>query len=332
VIVKAIAVAAAVMVLAFFAAAGSARADDTEKAVRLFSEGRALLEQKNVQGAYEKFSEAERLAPKGAGILINLALCEEQLGKPASAYEHFERAVAVLDAADDRRTFAADHASALRARIAMLTIVLAPTAPRSVEVRRDGRPLPTSGLGRPEAVEPGVHVIDVHAAGRSDRRVEVTLRAGEATSVQADAGEVAAVPGTDASAGAPSQANAPTPASDVQSAPSTSTRTALTLGLGGIALAGLGVGAYFEASGWSKRAGLDACNGSCAQDSIDDARRTMLVGDVFLGASAVLAAATAYLYFTRPGSGSSSSLGTLPVAVSVGPRPGGIVTAATWDY
>jgi hypothetical protein len=330
--VKAIAVAAAVMALACFAAAGSARADDTEKAVRLFTEGRTLLEQKNVQGAYEKFSEAERLAPKGAGILINLALCEEQLGKPASAYEHFERALAVLDAGDDRRAFATDHASALRKKVALLTIVMAPTAPRSAEVRRDGRSVPTGGLGHPEAVEPGVHVIDVRAAGHSDRRVEVTLRAGDATSVQADAGEVVAAPTTDASAEAPSRTTAPAPPSDAQPASSTSTRTALTLGLGGIALAGLGVGAYFEASGWSKRAGLDGCNGSCSQDSIDDARRTMLVGDIVLGAGVVVAGATAYFYFTRPGRGSGSSLGALPVSVGFVPRPGGGVTAATWDY
>jgi hypothetical protein len=329
--VKAIVVALPVA-LACLIAASPARADDTEKAVRLFSDGRALLEQKNVQGAYAKFSEAERLAPKGAGILINLALCEEQLGKPAAAYEHFERAVAVLDATDDRRAFATDHANALRSKIALLTIALAPTAPGTTEVRRDGRPVPIGELGRPEAVDPGVHVVDVRAAGRSDRRFEVTLRAGDATSIQAEPGDAAAVPATEGSPEAVSPATASAESSDAQSPSSGGTRTALTIGLGGVALAGLGVGAYFEASGWSKRSALGACNGSCSQASIDDAKRTMLVGDILLGAGAALAAATAYLYFTRPGRATGSSLGARPIAVGIVLNPGGLTTAATWVY
>jgi hypothetical protein len=325
-------VAVPVIALACLTAASPALADDTERAVRLFTEGRALLEQKNVQGAYAKFSEAERLAPKGAGILINLAMCEEQLGKPAAAYEHFEGAVAVLEAGDDRRAFAADHANALRPKIALLTIALAPTAPASIEVRRDGRPVPVGELGRPEAVDPGVHVIEVRAAGRSDRRFEVSLHAGDAMSIPAEPGDAAAAPPTEGSAEAASRATASAVPSDAQSPSSSGTRTALTIGLGGVALAGLGVGAYFEASGWSKRGGLDACKGSCSQGAIDDARKTMFAGDLLLGAGAALAAATAYLYFTRPGSASASGLGARPVAVGLVLQPGGLATAATWVY
>src|SRR5579864_5178160 len=90
-----------VLALAVVLAAAPARADDNERAARFFSEGRALLEKNDVQGAWTKFSEAERLAPKGAGILINLGLCEERLNHPGAAYDHFQRAIAVREASDE---------------------------------------------------------------------------------------------------------------------------------------------------------------------------------------------------------------------------------------
>jgi tetratricopeptide repeat protein len=302
-------------------AAGVARADDTERATKLFTEGRALLEQNDVEGARAKFLEAARLAPKGAGILINLGMCEEKLGEPAPAYDHFQRAVAVLDASDDRRAFAVDHAKALRGKVALLRIALGPSV-ASAQIVRDGRALEDGELGQEEAVDPGAHTIDVHSAGRADRHYSLTLRAGESKSFVAEAGDVSPV----SAPAVQSQPVESTPPAEEQQpvVASPSSRSTLTYVLGGVAVVGLAMGTYFEVSGFSKRSDLDSCKGSCPQDQVDSARSTMLIGDISLGLGLAAAAAATYLYLTRPGPQSS--------AVAVVPLPGGASAAGVWKF
>src|SRR5512143_4337650 len=62
-----------------------------EKADRLFAEGKALLGS-NLLQACEKFDESLRENPAAIGTLLNVALCDEKLGRVASAVAKFSEA------------------------------------------------------------------------------------------------------------------------------------------------------------------------------------------------------------------------------------------------
>lgn len=96
--------------------------------------------------------------------------------------------------------------------------------------------------------------------------------------------------------------------------------------LGVLGLATLGVGTYFEASGFSKRSGLDSCKGAasgCPQWQVNDAQGTMRVGDVTLGVGLAMLAGAGILYLARP-----EEPRTPPreaVRWLLGPLPGGLM-------
>jgi hypothetical protein len=309
--------AATLLALVVVIAARAARADDTERATRLFTEGRALLDRNDVEGAYARFNEAATLAPRGAGILINLALCEERLGRPVAAYEHYQRAASVLEPSDDRRPFALDHAKALRPKVALLRIT-ASGAPSGLQVVRDDRTLGPDDIGQEEAVDPGPHTVDVQSPGRAPRRYAVTLGAG-------DARTLAVAPGDAAVGTSPAEPEgAPAADAEERRSPARSNgRAAAMYVVGGVAVAMLVPGIIFEISGFSKRSDLDSCKGSCSQDQVDSAKSTMLTGDVFLAVGLIAAGTATYLWVTRPGA---------PNGVAVAPLPGGACAAASWRF
>jgi len=73
--------------------------------------------------------------------------------------------------------------------------------------------------------------------------------------------------------------------------------------LGSVAAVALGVGAYFEVAGLTKRGELDSSckpTRTCAQADVDQAHNLTRVGDLTLGAGVLLAAGAAVTYFTRP--------------------------------
>jgi tetratricopeptide (TPR) repeat protein len=71
---------------------GQAFADtDIEQADKLFAEGLALRDT-NLQQSCDKFSQSLKLNPQAIGTLMNVALCDEKLGRIASAVDHFSEA------------------------------------------------------------------------------------------------------------------------------------------------------------------------------------------------------------------------------------------------
>jgi hypothetical protein len=96
--------------------------------------------------------------------------------------------------------------------------------------------------------------------------------------------------------------------------------------LGGLGLAALGVGAYFEATGLSKRSGLAGCkaNMSCTQQQVDDAHNSTLYGDIGIGVGIAMLAGATIVYVTRPAEPSPAP-SREDVGLSVGPIPGGFM-------
>ncbi len=91
---------------------------------------------------------------------------------------------------------------------------------------------------------------------------------------------------------------------------------------GALGVVTLGVGAYFEAVGFSRRNGLEACKASrsCTQADVDSARDLMRIGDLTIGAGILLLAGTALTYFTRP---AEPTLPGARVGWMLAPMPGG---------
>src|SRR3954471_24327953 len=104
-------------------AAVVAQSRDAATAEALFRQGRHAMENKSYQEACAKFSESQKLDP-AAGTLMNLATCEEKVGKLASAWQHWKEAIDALPPKDDRIGFARSRVEELEKKLPRLQITL----------------------------------------------------------------------------------------------------------------------------------------------------------------------------------------------------------------
>jgi hypothetical protein len=140
----------------------------------LFAEGRALLES-NLLAACAKFAESLRENPAALGTLLNVAVCDEKLGRIATAVARF------TDARDrargqglaEHQRVAAEHLAALAPHVPHLAITLTAPAPDTTVVLDDAR-VALDHLAD-LAVDPGERTLVVSAPGRLPYRATLTL-------------------------------------------------------------------------------------------------------------------------------------------------------------
>ena len=157
----------------------TAQSSDPIAATELFRQGREAMTRGDFEAARLKLGESLRLDEK-VGTLLNVAECEDKVGRIASARQHVQRAVDLARAqGDDRLHLAEERFAKLDGRVPRLTVTLAERAPAGASVQRDGVVLGAASLGAALPVEPGKHVVSVDAAGRAPRVFEVTLAEGE---------------------------------------------------------------------------------------------------------------------------------------------------------
>src|SRR5687767_13693349 len=125
-----------------------AQARDAAAGEALFQEGRGLMKAGDFAAACPKLEESHRLDP-ALGTLVNLASCEEQQGRTATAWQHWRMAMEQLPASDKRRSTAQARAAALEKLLARLTITLGAEVSSEAEVKRDGVRLGRASLGLP---------------------------------------------------------------------------------------------------------------------------------------------------------------------------------------
>jgi tetratricopeptide (TPR) repeat protein len=241
-----------------------AEARDPAAAELLFRQGRAALQRGEYEEACSKLGESQRLDP-AAGTLMNLATCEEKLGKIASAWQHFREAMDALPADDDRVPFAASRVQVLEGRLPYLTIRLAPKAPTNAEVARDGIPLGQASLAVALPVDPGEHVVTAGGKRYEKKSFRITIAEGERKELTVAPGALLPDP------------PAPDMAGDAGSG--------ATLGwvIGGVGVAGIATGVVTGLMLPSRRDTVEEqCrDGSCSQQGLDAASegRTLLIAN-----------------------------------------------------
>lgn len=201
--IRACVVAAAVVLWQLPAAAG-----DPAIAREQLKIGYSLAQEGKCSDALPHLVESLRLDPK-AITLINLADCEEKVGKLTDAMGHWvdARARAQSEGLRPIEEEATTRATALEPRLARLTIVPSPSTPKDAVIERDGLALGAPSLGIPLPVDPGLHAIVVKVKGRRDASVQLTLAEGESRRVEIEPGPAAggattpASPSGDASSG-----------------------------------------------------------------------------------------------------------------------------------
>lgn len=135
------------------------------------------MEAGNLEEACASFAESYRL-DAAVGTLLNQARCEELRGRLADAWEHYQAAVELLGASDGRRAVAQERVAALETRVPRLTLRLK-APPPGIRVLRDQVELREASLAMALPLNPGAHVIEVHAPDREPRLYRLQIAEGE---------------------------------------------------------------------------------------------------------------------------------------------------------
>jgi len=168
------------IVLALLASSGTAVADDrVARADQLFEEGKAMLD-KDLASACAKFEESLKFNSQAIGTLLNVALCDEKLGRFASATTKFaeardrakEQGMAVhLKAAEE-------HIAALADKVPHVTLKFSePPLPQTTIVI-DERLIPFAEIAN-HPIDPGAHDVVVSAPGHLAFKTHLEIAAGE---------------------------------------------------------------------------------------------------------------------------------------------------------
>jgi hypothetical protein len=174
--------APAAVILATLLSSGAARADITADqraaAQALFDDARKLIADKKWVEACPKLEESQRLDP-GLGTLLNLAECQSQIGKTASAWANFLEAAYQAKATNQakREATARAHATALEPKLSRITILAVGAAAAGLEIRRDGVVVAASVVGTAVPVDPGEHTVSASAPGKRAWSTKVVVRA-----------------------------------------------------------------------------------------------------------------------------------------------------------
>ncbi len=133
----------------------------------LFDEGKRLLKAGKTAAACEKFAASEA-AKASTGALLNLASCHLKLGKTATAWAEFKRAIprARADGRQDRIDYAEEQVAALEPLLSRVTLIAPEALTRvdGLQVALDDAVVPQVSFGLELPIDPGSHAIRVSAS------------------------------------------------------------------------------------------------------------------------------------------------------------------------
>ena len=161
------------------AVARPALADDIAKADKLFDEGRALMKT-DLHAACEKFEESLKWNSQAIGTLLNVALCDEKLGRVASAVAKFTEARdrAREGAMDVHLQAAEERLAALAGRVPHVTIKLATEPLPGTRILIDDKVIALDAIAD-IPIDPGEHPLVVSAPDHVPYQTIVKIAEGE---------------------------------------------------------------------------------------------------------------------------------------------------------
>ena len=158
---------------------GPVAPEQQQRADKLFEEGRELLAKKDPAGACKKFDQAILLDPQAAGTMLNLGLCNEELGKYKTALYWFRkaqrRATETNPPLPDHERAAKQHTADLVTKVATVRIAFDGGEPDGVLVKIDGEPVARDDYASIE-VDSGHHVLTAGAPGKRIIRQEFDVQ------------------------------------------------------------------------------------------------------------------------------------------------------------
>ncbi len=172
---------AVVTALAILTATGTASADEkTQRADQLFEEGKAMLD-KDLAGACAKFEESLKFNAQAIGTLLNVALCDEKLGRFASASAKFAEARdrAKEQGMDVHLKAAEEHILALTDKVPHVTLKFSELPLPQTSIVIDGKLIPFDAIAN-HPIDPGAHDVVVSAPGHLAFKTHFEVTAGEA--------------------------------------------------------------------------------------------------------------------------------------------------------
>jgi hypothetical protein len=153
--------------------------------VRLFREGRQLLNDGRFAEACEKFDASLRLK-RSPGTLLNVGNCLQTRGELTGALQVFEEALSKAQAEPDAQKAEA-WSSAARREIASIEprlarVIVSPPSAAGVRVALDGRAL--GRFGEPMPLDPGSHRLSASADGKASFERSLELSEGQTETVE----------------------------------------------------------------------------------------------------------------------------------------------------
>jgi hypothetical protein len=260
-------------------AASSARAE------ALFQRGRELFDTHHTKEACDSFRASQALEPK-LGTLLNLAVCDEELGLVASAWAEFTSAAtqAAREGQNDREKFARDRVAALAKRLPMLTVKVDVAATRDISATLDGQTFPLTSAPLP--IDRGMHELVVSAPERTTWKKSFEVKSdGEQVTIDVPPLEEASPP--------PNATKTPEGATQIADAPEPKPRQrhkreepgwgspALAITGFGVGGAGLLIGAIAGGVSLSQTSDLqDTCKAGCPASAADDLSKANTIANV----------------------------------------------------
>lgn len=313
-------------------ATGSARADvatrsgeDVARAEARFHAGEQFFDAKQYEAACSAFEESERLDPQ-LGTLLNLAFCQERMGRTATAWHEYSVGAMWADqrGQHDRAAWALRRAVEVGRKVPIVLLEV-PVAAAGYTIELDGIAVAPSAWGTPLSVDPGEHVVRVSSRGRRGRQIALQVPEGPVT-------QGLAIPtlqvGTELTAEPWSE-----PALPPEASRGTSGRLVFGLAAIGLGVAAVGVGSYFGVRTFTKKNDASShCVGTeCDATGVmlqDDAHRSATASTVAFAIGGAALAVGTWLALTGRSTATASAAARLqPI---IGPRNAGVGFGGSW--
>ncbi|MFO7178678.1 MAG: hypothetical protein DIU78_008280 [Pseudomonadota bacterium] len=283
-------------------APASSTNDAVERAEAEFRAGREAVAQGDYRTACTHFERSQELDPQ-LGTLLNLAVCNKHLGKPAAALRQFREAAALARSGGhtEQEQGARAYIAELEREVPKLVVEVRDRTTPGLRVEFDGTPLAPNHFGQVLEAEPGTHTLVASAPGREPFHATVELTLGQTHTVAI-----------------PELAEAPAPA-DAGTQTELDTRRILAIASGAVGVAGVAVGTVFGFRSMSKKSDADRhCDGSqcTTQEGVRLREEAISAGNVSTVAFVIGAAGLAggaVLWLTAPDSQEPE------LAVAIGP-------------